>query len=112
MEPQQAKTHEEALEIYRAIPEAKRHQAIGFLFGKLTDQDRIREAIKADPKEWWACYHFFWGMSVRNLLRQHGMGEDFFGVANLDDIYIELVEDAMQMADAAALRILKSKKVN
>ena len=51
MEPQQAKSHKDALRIYREIPETKRAQAIGFLFGKIKGQDRIRKAIKDDPKE-------------------------------------------------------------
>ena len=97
MRPQQARSHKEAHRIYRKIPETKRRQATGFLFGRLKDQDQIREAIKDNPEVWWADYHFIWGMSIRNLLRTNGMGEDFFDVANLDDIYVELVEEAMAL---------------
>jgi hypothetical protein len=38
--------------------------------------------------------HMGFGMSVRNYLRQNGFGEDTFGVWNLDDYYIPLVERA------------------
>lgn len=39
--------------------------------------------------------HFSWGMGVRNLLRTEGFGEDFFGIDNLDDYYVPLVELAV-----------------
>jgi hypothetical protein len=38
-----------------------------------------------------------WGMSVRNLLRQKGFSEEHFGIDNLDDIYISLVEEALKL---------------
>ena len=74
----------------------KKYPAIEFL-KKLTKEDaeEIRKAIKADPKSWFAGYHFNWGMWVRNQLRSAGYGENYFGIQNLDDIYCELVEDAV-----------------
>lgn len=38
--------------------------------------------------------HHGWGTAVRNLLREHGFGEKEFGVDNLDDYYVPLVEVA------------------
>ena len=57
--------------------------------------DEIRNAVAADPQEWWAGSHFDWGMGVRNLLRAKGFGEKEFGVDNLDDYYVGLVEMAV-----------------
>jgi hypothetical protein len=34
-------------------------------------------------------------MAVRNLLRKGGFGEKELGVGNLDDVYVELVEQAV-----------------
>lgn len=56
----------------------------------------IRQKIDLDPQNWIAPYHFGWGMAVRNLLRTSGLGEKEFGVQNLDNIYVALVEDAAQ----------------
>jgi hypothetical protein len=36
-------------------------------------------------------------MSVRNLLREKGFNEKYFGVHNLDDIYVALVEEALDL---------------
>jgi len=57
----------------------------------------IQTAYAADPLEWAVPYHFWWGMSVRNLLRDKGFDEKYFGVHNLDDIYIPLVEEALKL---------------
>lgn len=58
----------------------------------------IRAAIRdASPVYGWvAPYHMGWGMSIRNLLRNRGFGEKAFGIHNLDNIYAELVEEAVQ----------------
>lgn len=39
--------------------------------------------------------HFGFGMAVRNLLRKEGFGEDYFGIENLDDVYVPLLEMAV-----------------
>lgn len=39
--------------------------------------------------------HFGWGMGIRNYLRQQGYGEKWFGIDNLDDFYVTLVEMAL-----------------
>jgi hypothetical protein len=53
---------------------------------------------EAHGEDWWLPdgWHFGGGMAIRNLLRKHGFSEEYFGVGNLDDIYIGLVEEAMQ----------------
>jgi hypothetical protein len=57
----------------------------------------IREEYAKHPADWWAPHHLLWGMSVRNLLRDKGFGESYFGVSNLDDIYVALVEEALKL---------------
>jgi len=66
---------------------------------KLSDFAKIREAIDADPDNWVAPYHFFFGMAVRNALRDGGFGEDYFPIWNLDDIYVPLIERAVKDND-------------
>src|SRR3990167_1768275 len=56
---------------------------------------QIMLAHGEDPQCWWAQYHSFWGMNIRNLLRKYGYGEPELGCENLDDIYIGLVERAL-----------------
>ena len=57
----------------------------------------IRLAI-ATPSEygWVAPYHHGWGTAVRNRLRMNGFGEVEFGIHNLDNIYVSLVEEAVK----------------
>ena len=90
-------THEECLAMYAALPAELKAPALAFLRTTLTPaQDQIRVAMQSDPATWWAKYHFGWGMATRNALRRAGFGEEYFGVHNLDDIYIELVEEALR----------------
>lgn len=56
----------------------------------------LRDAIAVDPENWVAPYHFFWGMGVRNALRANGFSEGEFGVENLDNIYVALIEEAVR----------------
>lgn len=42
-----------------------------------------------------------WGMGVRNALREHGFGEEPFGVRNLDNIYVPLIEEAVTEQDTS-----------
>lgn len=56
-----------------------------------------RERRQLHGVKWWLPerWHFEGGMAIRNLLRQRGFDEKYFGIGNLDNIYIKLVEDAM-----------------
>ena len=73
-------------------------QAVTHLRAWLTPnvQQQIRELVNIKSTDWPAGYHSFWGMGVRNELRQAGYGEQEFGVMNLDNIYIELIEEAVR----------------
>lgn len=80
---------------------AKWPEAVEFLKVELPEYDKalIRRAIESPPDEfgWVAPYHFVWGMSIRNRLRDAGFGEDAFGIQNLDNVYAEIVEAAVAL---------------
>jgi len=84
--------------IYNALLEEKKNPAIDCLKKFITKKDKIeiRKAIKKDSEGWFAFHHFEYGMHIRNLLRKKGFGEEYFGINNLDNIYVELVEDAVK----------------
>jgi len=81
---------------YARFPEALRRPAVEMLRAELkTVADQIRAEIVKDPIHWVAPYHFGWGMTIRNLMRTKGFGEDYWPVDNLDDIYAACVEEAI-----------------
>ena len=61
-----------------------------------SEQQQIRDSIAANPESWSTPYHFWWGMSIRNVLRDRGFGERDFAIRNLDNIYVKLVEEAVE----------------
>jgi len=72
--------------------------AVDFLRGFLPPEVRsqIHDLVQMQSEAWPARYHMDWGMHVRNSLRNTAFGEKDFGVLNLDNIYVELVEEAVQ----------------
>lgn len=54
--------------------------------------EKLRGMIEADD-EWWAGIHFAGGMDIRNRLRDNGFDEAELGIANLDNVYVELLEE-------------------
>ena len=80
---------------YTEISDELKIPAIDMLKEKLDDRPLIRKAIEDNPTKWYIPYHSYWGMGVRNLLRTEGFGEEYFGIDNLDDIYTQLVEEAL-----------------
>ena len=80
--------------------------AVAWLRTWLTEnvQAQIREAMAAAATQLierpgtipdWPAGYSVWGMGLRNGLREHGYGEAAFGIDNLDDIYVALVEEAV-----------------
>jgi len=57
----------------------------------------IRLSYGKEPETWCHGPQFAWGVPIRNLLRKQGYDEKYFGVPNLDDIYVFLVEDALKL---------------
>lgn len=84
--------------LYESIPQEKKDPAIEFFRTRLSDEvkEQIRGAMRIDITSWFAVGHFTWGMSARNSLRDAGFCEGYFGIENLDDIYVEIIEDAVK----------------
>lgn len=84
--------------LYQNLKECKKLSAISFLATLISrkDKKRIKIKIKRDPEGWFALYHHGWGTCIRNALREVNYGEKYFGINNLDDIYVELVEDMIE----------------
>ena len=73
----------------------------------ISEEDVIffQKIIKDNPNGVWATaiteltpmgYHFFGGgMQVRNFFRQNGYSESNLGIANLDNIYVDIIEKAI-----------------
>lgn len=82
-----------------ATARASKHWAVAlhYLRGYLMPQvqAQIRELMRTGSEQWPAGYHFGWGMALRNALRSAGFREETFGITNLDNIYVELVEEAV-----------------
>lgn len=78
-------------------------KAVEFLRGYFTPDVRrqIADTVAAKSPDWPAGYHMVWGMGVRNALREADFGEAEFGVRNIDNIYVELVEESV--ADAKSV---------
>jgi len=92
-------TEDENMKFYTSLDPDTKAPALAALRESTTpvDLDLIREKFAADPDGWYVPYHFWWGMGVRNFLREKGFGEEYFKVDNLDDIYIYLVEEALNL---------------
>lgn len=84
-------------QVWKDIPEEKKKLAIDFLQKELSGiKEDIKKEIEKDPKNWIAPFHFYWGMGIRNILRENDLGEKFFGIENLDYIYVQLIEEAVK----------------
>ena len=91
--------------------QAKRFEAVGMLRRFLnhylcTDDDRdlhektgseaIRLLKKKHGEDWIhkVQAHFTFGKNIRNMLRENGFSEKDLEVENLDDYYIQMLEEA------------------
>jgi hypothetical protein len=82
---------------YELVPPEVKEPVVKLLRKELAPvRLQIAQEIKKRPKDWIGPYHFWWGMKVRNMLRDAGYGEVYFGVENLDEIYAELIEAAVK----------------
>jgi hypothetical protein len=94
-------TDEECVQMYSDLSPELKAPALAMLVTELAPvREEIASAYRDDPDGWHVPFHFSWGMAVRNLLRSKEFGEKYFGVHNLDDIYVPLVEEALQLAVA------------
>lgn len=97
---------EAQFDLSRARGSPRWPEAVAFLREWLSAdvQERIRAVVDAKSSAWPAAYHTFWGMGVRNALREAGFGEAELDVRNLDNVYVELVEEAVGLAAAVEAR--------
>lgn len=85
-------------EAYATIPIEIKAPALSLLAELLEPMAaQIRLDYGKDSVNWWKQGHFHFGLAVRNQLRRKGFAEGYFGVANLDDIYIPLVKEALKL---------------
>ena len=95
----QCDTREECQALYASIPVEQKGPALAFLRDYLArDAEEIRQRHRDNSTAWWAGGHFGWGMWIRNGLRTAGFGETYFHIANLDDIYIQLIEEPLGLS--------------
>jgi len=65
------------------------------IFIKENATQSILDAYNQDNETWWVESHHFWGMGIRNLLRDGGFLDDQLPDKNWDDYYIPVVELAV-----------------
>lgn len=88
----------EGREAYTAISDSIKAPALTLLTSLLEPvSPEIRADYAKDPINWWKHGHFHFGLAVRNQLRRKGFDAAYFGVSNLDDIYVFLVEEALKL---------------
>jgi len=91
-------TPEERREAYNAISPETKAPALTLLNELLEPVAiEIRGDYAKDAENWWKQGHFHFGLAVRNQLRRKGFDADYFGISNLDDIYVFLVEEALKL---------------
>lgn len=81
---------------YAELTQDQRDRAKAILLAKLTPDvlEEVRELHGDDPISWASPYHHFWGMGIRNLLRQEGFKDAELPSGNWDDYYVAVVEYA------------------
>jgi len=70
------------------------------IFIKEGSAQSILDAYNQDNEKWWVGSHFYWGMSIRNSLREGGFLDDKLPDKNWDDYYIPVVELAVGIRKA------------
>lgn len=82
----------------REMPKDFLLRAIDFVKKDIDEetQEKIRKAIKSlGTDDWIAGYHFNWGMSMRNRLRDAGFDDKELPDGKWDDYYHQVVEIAV-----------------
>lgn len=82
---------------WKALNPDRRQAAVDFVKKHVAEDVLldVKTKIEKDREYWWVPYHMVWGMNFRNFLRQNGFGELNFGVTNLDDYYLPILEIAV-----------------
>lgn len=91
---------ESALEAWRRLPEEIQTVTVAFLRARISSEDQEKIRNVANDPDWFSSYHFHWGMSIRNLLRDVVKDDSLpaspDGYRNWDDYYVPVVEVAVQ----------------
>jgi len=88
----------ECRETYDLIPQEIKAPVVRLLVSLLTPiEPEIRRDHARDTANWWMSGYFHFGLAIRNQLRRNGFDAEYFGVNNLDDIYVFLVEEALKL---------------
>jgi hypothetical protein len=84
----------EYLLTYHGIDEDAFERAVDFLIWKVPREtfEEVYRKMKEDPS-WLLSQHRFWGMGVRNLLREGGF---HWNAIALDDSWMAIVTEAMK----------------
>lgn len=95
--------------VSNSIPPQPHNDAVRYLINSLPGDilTQFRTWVVADPDNWVETqapvgWHFYGGMQLRNHLRDGGFTEDGLGVMNLDDVYIDLIREAVERMDEPA----------
>ena len=80
------------------LSEEVKTKAVDFLRTAFPEEtkEEIRPLIANNPDHWCSAHHFFWGMSVRNMLRDAGLKDDLLPSGNWDDYYVKAIEEAVK----------------
>jgi len=88
----------ELQKLYNSVEVPKLEKCIQYLREKTnpSDQKLIEDYYNQYGKFWYTQNHFHFGagMWFRNHIRRGGFDETYFCIANLDDLYIKLLENA------------------
>jgi len=96
------------------VPQYKKDKAVDFLKAHFTEEEKgqLKNIYEHSGSAYWfSGYHFTTGMTIRNVLRENGYGEDYFGIDNLDYIYCHLLEMVIAMHGEVEHDIPKIRKI-
>lgn len=83
-------------DLEKAKSEELWNEAVQYLKDNMPDTllEQTMELYAENGENWIAPYHFTTGMWIRNELRNQGYGEKEFNISNMDNIYVDLLEEA------------------
>ena len=92
----------EDTETFLLDQDATRKKAAQYLLTKTSDEvlAQIREGYEEKGMAFFFANHFTLGISVRNLLRKGGFGDEKF-LMDMDDVWPDIVIEMLKEADKA-----------
>lgn len=88
-------------EKYNEIPKNFLKKCVKFLQDEMPQEtkDEIIQAHKEHGVNWIGGSHHFFGMYVRNKLRENGFTDDYLPDQNWDDYYIQVLEASVGLRE-------------